>query len=264
MVESCSISDYGVSMCKEALTTKKNYLSHRLVQKSPLFSALSDELLQEMMGYFRVERWGKKTYIDQVTLQSRFFLLLEGRIEMMRTNPDTGRSITVDLLYPGDSFDVITLLDGQIHEMFFSPVDELKVISVPIEKMRQWIWVYPELNQQFMPYLAQKMRDQENKTTDLALYDTTTRLSRIILQNLNKIKFYAGGKQDAHKQHLISGLSDERLARLIGSVRQVINQQLQHWKKQGVIDKKRNQIMINDLETIIDNADYARSMFKNV
>ena len=127
--------------------------------------------------------------------------------------------------------------------------------------MREWIWTYPELNKQFMPYLAQKMRDQENKTTDFALFDITTRLSRIILDNLNKVKNYTGLAQDEHKKHLISGLSDEVLARMTGSVRQVINQHLQHWKKEGVIDKKRRQIVINDLQKIIDEADLTLSRF---
>ncbi len=249
-------------MSRESLTRRTVPLSSKLVQQSHLFAALPEELVREMTEYFRAERWEKKTYIDQETLQHRFYILLEGRIEMMRTNPDTGRSITLDLLSPGDGFDVITLLDGRVHEMFFSPLEALKVISAPIEKMREWIWTYPELNRQFMPYLAQKMRDQEDKTTDLALYDTTTRLSRIILQNLNKIKSYTGMIQNAHEQHLVTGLSDEVLARLVGSVRQVINQHLQYWKKQGVIDKKRNQIMIKDLQAIIDDADYTASIYQ--
>ena len=231
------------------------------MQQSYLFSALPDQLLQEMSEHFKAERWGKKTYIDSELLQQRFFLILEGRIEMIRTNPDTGRSVTLDLLQAGDGFDMVTLLDGQPHEMLFSPLEELKVMSVSIERMRQWIWTYPELNRQFMPYLAQKMRDQENKTTDFALYDTVTRLSRIILQNLNKIKSYTGLAKDEHTQHLITGLSDEVLARLVGSVRQVINQHLQHWKKQGIIDKTRNKIMIKDLQAIIDDANHTVSRF---
>lgn len=248
-------------MSRDSLTRQSVPLSSKLVQQSQLFSTLPEALVKEMTEYFRAERWEKKTYIDQETLQHRFYILLEGRIEMMRTNPETGRSVTLDLLSPGDAFDVITLLDGKPHEMFFSPIEALKVISAPIEKMREWIWTYPELNRQFLPYLAQKMRDQEDKTTDFALYDTTTRLSRIILKNLNKIKTYTGLAQNAHTEHLITGLSDEVLARLVGSVRQVVNQHLQHWKKQGVIDKKRNQIVINDLQAIIDDADYTASRY---
>ncbi len=234
-------------------------LSSKLVQQSHLFSSLPEPLLQEMTKHFKAERWGKKAFIDNEILQRRFFLLLEGRLELLRTHPESGRSITLDLLQPGDGFDVITLLDGQRHEVTLSPLEELKVISVPIEKMKEWIWTYPELNRNFMPYLAQKMRDQEDKTTDFALYDTVTRLSRIILKNIDKTNTYIGNAKDEHQCHLVSGLSDEVLARMVGSVRQVINQHLQHWKQEGTIDKKRNQIKINNLQAIIDDADFSNT-----
>ncbi len=241
-------------MTNESLVKKNVPLSSKLVQKSHLFSSLSDSLLQEMTQHFKAERWGKKSFIDDEILQRRFFLLLEGRLEMLRTHPESGRSITLDLLKPGDGFDVITLLDGKKHEVTLSPLEELKVISVPIEKMKEWIWSYPELNHKFMPYLAQKMRAQEDKTTDFALYDTVTRLSRIILKNIDKIQTYNGIAQNEHESHLVSGLSDEVLGRMVGSVRQVVNQHLQHWKQEGIIDKKRNQIKINNLQAIIDDA----------
>ena len=234
-------------------------LSSRLIQQSHLFSSLPEKRLQEITAHFKAERWAKKNFIDENMLTRRFYLLLEGRLEMIRTNPESGRSITLDLLKPGDGFDLITLLDGRRHDVILSPLEELKVISVPIQKMREWIWMYPSLNQKIMPYLAKKMRDQEDKTVDVALYDTVTRLSRIILNNIDQIKAYTGRIADAHKEHLVSGLSDEVLARMTGSVRQVINQHLQAWKKIGIIDKKRNNIKIHDLQAIMDSADLTQS-----
>ncbi len=236
-------------------------ISTQLVKRSNLFSTLPDALVEEITKNLRAERWSKKTHISPDVLLERFFILEEGRIEMSRVNPDTGRSVTLDLLQPGDSFDVVILLDGQAHDVILSPLEEIKVLSIPMHKMREWIWKYPALNQQFMPYLAKKIREQEDKTTDIALYDTVTRLSRIILKNLNKIKNYRGLAENAHTEHLITGLSDEVLARMVGSVRQVINQHLQEWKKKGVIDKKRNKIIINNLQQIIDDADITSSHF---
>jgi CRP/FNR family cyclic AMP-dependent transcriptional regulator len=90
------------------------------------------------------------------------------------------------------------------------------------------------------------------------LHDVTTRLSRIILQHINKIKFYAGTKEEEHQHHLVNGLTDETLARMTGSVRQVVNKQLQHWKKEGTIDKKRNQLIVNDLERLEREANYSQ------
>lgn len=236
-------------------------INNIIVKQSEIFSSIPDDHIEQITKHLRAERWPKKTYFAPENLVKRFFIILEGRIEMTRTNPDTGRSITLDLLYPGDSLDLICLLDGKAHEADVTLLDELKVISVPIDKMREWIWTYPELNQKFMPYLAKKIRDQEDTTTDIALFDTVTRLSRILLKNLDKMKVYKGLAENEHHEHLVSGLSDELLARMAGSVRQVINQHLQHWKKQGIINKARNKIMINDLQAIKDDADLTLSRY---
>ncbi len=230
-----------------------------LVKQSQFFSALPPALLSEMAEQFRVEEWPKKTFVDGESLMTRFHILLEGQLEMKRSNPETGREVTLDMLYPGDSFDVIVLLDGQPHEMIMAPLTPLKLLSVPIDVMRKWLWSYPELNRQFLPYLARKMREQEDLSTSFVLYDIPTRLSRIILKHIDKIKAYTGDPKQEHRFHLVNGLSDEVLARMVGSVRQVVNKHLQYWKSQGVLTKKRNQLTINDLEALKKEAELTRS-----
>ena len=239
----------------------KNQTSGALIQRCHLFADVKENLAKEIATHFKLGKWKKNSHINQDDLINRFYILIQGRIEMMRVNPDNGRSVTLDLLQPGDGLDIITLLDEKPHEMFFSPVEELRHISVPIKKMREWIWQYPELNKQFMPYVARKLRAQEDKATDFALHDTVTRLSRILLTNLNKKFDYKGKQKNEHQHHLVSGLSDEMLARMVGSVRQVINQHLQHWKQDGVINKTRNMIRINDLQTLLNDAGYTLSHY---
>jgi CRP/FNR family cyclic AMP-dependent transcriptional regulator len=40
----------------------------------------------------------------------------------------------------------------------------------------------------------------------------------------------------------------------------VINKQLQHWKKEGTLDKKRNQLIIKDLEALVKEAKYTETL----
>ncbi len=230
-----------------------------LVKQSPLFASLPDELIQEIAQYFHLIKWGKGDYIDPHNLMTQFYFLQTGQLEMKRSNPDTGREVTLDTLYPGDSFDITTLLDGNPHDVILTPISPIQLISVPMGMMRKWIWTYPELNQKFLPYLAQKIREQEDLASSFVLHDTTTRLSRLILKHINKIKCYTGNKEDEQKTHLINGLSDEALARMIGSVRQVVNKQLQYWQSQGIVNKKRNQLIINDLDAIYKEANILHS-----
>lgn len=274
-------------------------------QQSQFFAELPPTLLADMSAQFRQEVWAKNHYISPQILQQRFHIILDGRLEIKRSNPETGRELTLDVLQAGDSFDVITLLDDQPHEVTLSPLSKLVLLSVPMATMRQWLWTYPALNRQFMQYLAQKMRAQEDLSSSLVLQDVATRLGRLMLNhlyqvppqsqqspvnpttrppakmeanrsqtalmpalstlrganpqtNLQTTPHNTAGKVASHtptaipRYHppVIKGLSDEMIARMIGSARQVVNKQLQQWKSEGVIDKKRNQLIIHDVETL--------------
>jgi CRP-like cAMP-binding protein len=234
--------------------------SPTLVKQAKLFANLPIQLIENFQQEFQLTEWHKGDYIPASILNERFFVMLDGQLELKQGNPDTGKEVTVDMLYAGDCFDLMVLLDNQPHEVIITPLTTVKLLSVSLAIMRNWLWQYPEFNKQFMPYLAKKMREKEQQTINFALYDITTRLSRIILQQINKIKFYTGLKDEEHQHHLVNGLNDETLARMVGSVRQVVNKQLQHWKTKGILTKKRNQLIINDLEALEKEAQYTQSL----
>jgi CRP-like cAMP-binding protein len=231
-----------------------------LVKQANIFADLPPKLIEDFQQEFQLNEWHKGDYINPEILTQRFFVVIEGQLEIKQSNPDTGREATLDMLYAGDCFDLMVLFDDLPHEVIISPLTTVKLLSVKLATMRHWLWSYPEFNQQFMPYLAKKMREKEQQASSLILHDVTTRLSRIILEHINKIKFYTGTKEQEHQHHLVNGLTDETLARMTGSVRQVVNKQLQHWKKEGTIDKKRNQLIIKDLETLEKEAKYTQTL----
>jgi len=231
-----------------------------LVKQSNIFSDLPVKLIEDFQQEFQLNEWRKGDYINADILMQRFFVVIDGQIEIKQSNPDTGREATLDMLYAGDCFDLMVLLDNQPHDVIISPLTTVKLLSVKLATMRHWLWTYPEFNQQFMPYLAQKMREKEQQASSLILNDVPTRLSRIILNHINKIKFYTGAKEEEHQHHLVNGLNDDTLARMAGSVRQVINKQLQLWKKAGTLDKKRNQLIVKDLEALEKAAKFTETL----
>lgn len=240
-----------------------NKAVHLPQKVSPVFVQQVDlfaDIPVKFVEHFQLNEWQVNDYIDPRILSERFFVIFEGQIEIKQSHPDTGREVTLDMLYAGDCFDLMVLFDEQPHAVIISPLTKVKLLSVEISLMRQWLWTYPEFNRQFMPYLAKKMREKEQQVSDLVLCDVSTRLSRIILQHINKIKLYNGPNDEAYKYHLVNGLNDETLARMAGSVRQVVNKQLQDLKNKGIIEKKRNQLIIKNLEALEKEAQYTHEL----
>lgn len=233
-------------------------VSPLLVEQVDVFADLPAKFIED----FELNEWEANQYINPNVLEKRFFVIFEGQIEIKQSHPETGREVTLDMLYAGDCFDLMVLFDGKPHDVIISALTRVKVLSIELSVMRHLLWNYPEFNKQFMPYLAKKMREQEQQVSDLVLCDVTTRLSRIILEHITKIKLYTGTKDDEHRYHLVNGLNDETLARMTGSVRQVINKHLQELKSKGILDKKRNQLIVKDLEALKKEAQYAHELPK--
>lgn len=234
---------------------KRNHKRYRfckdVLQQSPLFKGLDETCLDDMLTLFRNEQWERGAQQDAALFKKRFFLILQGRVELFRVNPETGKSITLFILGPGDGIDIVALLNTECaHHLQASALEPVSLISVPLKSARRWIEQHPQFNRSFLPYLGKQMSQMEELATDLALYDTMTRLARLILRNIVP-KSQKGSDEHWHLK-LIHDLHDEALARMVGSVRQVVNRHLQHWRKQGVLHRNKFSIEVDDLDRLED------------
>ncbi|WP_457676699.1 Crp/Fnr family transcriptional regulator [Thiolapillus sp.] len=223
------------------------------LNRSPLFGGLPESLLREMVAGFQHRRYAKGRVFAAEELGSRFFVIVSGRLKISRSNPDTGRSVVLFMAGPGDGFDLITLLDGQPHEIEHRAMDELELLSAPIDQVRHWISVYPEFNQRFLPYLGQVIRNMENLTSELVLYDTTSRLARLILRHTSTERHF----EVPHPPlpvHLITDLRHEDLAQMLGSVRQVVNRHLQALIRKGILHHEKGSLLVKDLRALKSQA----------
>jgi len=218
-----------------------------LLRHSPLFEGLDSAVLDEMLSHFRRETWQQGRRVSEQESGQRFHIILAGRLKMGQVNPDTGRMVTLFLLQPGDAFDVISLLDGEFNPVILEARDDLMMLSTPLREARRWIEEHPVFNRSFLPYLGQQMRSLANLAGELALHDTETRLARLILRHVRH-------EEPGKPLRLIHNLSHESLAEMIGSVRVVVNRQLQHWQRDGVVVTRRGELIIKELETLLKKA----------
>jgi len=218
------------------------------LQKSPLCKGLNRQILEDMMRLFTRRTWSKGTQLSEKQSRGYFHILLHGRLELTRIHPDTGRQITLYLLGPGDGYDILTLLDGQKHDVLPVVLDDVETLSTHLDTVRQWIAEHPEFNRCFLPYIGEQIRQLENLSTDLALHDTVTRLARLILHyvDLNATSSTAG----KYPVRLIHDFSHDTLACMVGSVRTVVNRHLQQLKKDGVVDFHRGHLAVRNLERL--------------
>jgi CRP-like cAMP-binding protein len=215
------------------------------LRNSILFSELDKTTLEAMLRMYRRETWPKGAHLPPKQAIEYFTVIISGRLELTRISPWSGRQITLFTLTSGDAFDVITLLDGREHDIEPVALEPLEIITASLDKVRRWVEEQPEFNRAFLPYLGEKIRRLEDLTADLALSETITRLAKLILQQA--VPDIALLDENVKRPLLINTLSDEAMARMIGSVRVVVNRHLQDFIKMGLISTSYGELVVQDL-----------------
>jgi len=217
----------------------------KALKKSPLFCNISQSLLESMMDLFKYEVWPSKRTIMPDDIKNSFHIIISGRLEITKINQESGRMIILNMLEAGDGFDLMQLLSSKPCDGIMQVRDDVELISVPINTVKQWLIDYPEFNVNFLLYLGKQMRLVAELAGDLALHDTETRLARLIVRHIDK--------RDLSNIHLelINDLPHDVLAEMIGSVRIVVNRQLQHWRKNGIVSLEHGHIHVENLEKLL-------------
>ncbi len=185
-----------------------------------------------------------ETLFSSDELMRYFYVVISGKIKTYQLNFDNGKEQTIFVYREGDMFDTIVLLDGQPHDVMYEALEDSELLQLPIEEVRHLLRTNESFNRMFFPYLAQQMRHVEELATDLSLYSTSERLIKLLLQNLdpnNRLKY-----------KLIQGLSNTEIAKLIGTVRHVVERHLKALKADGTIATKNKDIQILDANRLLE------------
>ncbi|QOP40425.1 Crp/Fnr family transcriptional regulator [Sulfurimonas marina] len=173
-----------------------------------------------------------------------FYIVVDGRIKTYQINFENSKEQTIFIYRRGDMFDVISLLDNQVHDVMYEILEDCKVLKLPIERVRYWLENDPTFGKNFFPYLAAQMRHTEELTTDIALYSTQDRLINLLVDNINPEKHF--------KYQLLQNLSNSEIAKLLGTVRHVIERSLKQLKADNIIETSRKNIKIKSLQKLLE------------
>lgn len=220
------------------------------MDKKALTASLTELPLNEIVTEAQEQTFGKgETPFTSDMTQNYFYFILEGKIKISQINIETGKEQTTALLTQGDMFDIVTLLDQKAHHYIATTLGPTRLMQAPIAQIRELLHTNPEFNKNFFPYLATQMRNLEDLAIDISLYDVYERTLRLIARNLSE-------DDEGMQLHLINDLSHEELASLLGTVRKVLNKNLQRLKQEGVIDISRKKLTLKDIKKLFEKIEY--------
>lgn len=173
-----------------------------------------------------------------------FYVIKQGKIKTYQLNLNNGKEQTIFILREGDMFDTVILLDETAHDVMYQAMEETVAFRIPINHVRSLIENNIEFNKKFFPYLAKQMRHLEEQTTDISLYSTEERLVKLLIQNLDP--------SNVMKYNIIHGLSNTEIAKLLGTVRNVVERHLKKLKQDDLLEAKNKKLKIHNAHTLLE------------
>jgi len=223
--------------------------SLEILGHSPLFAGMDDTLLEDMLEIFHYESWNRGgSAISPKQATDHLYLIIRGRAKVSIYKPDTGREHILFLIGPGDGFDLISLLNDEWNNAVVTALEDMEVLFTTVQQARDWLNQHPEFYRAFMPYLGRQMRGLADQVADLSLYNSEARLARLILRNL------VHDKSPQEARH-INGLSQEALASMIGSGREVVTRHMHKWKQKKIITGQRGNWSVLDTQALLEKAE---------
>lgn len=174
-----------------------------------------------------------------------FYFVMSGKIKIYDIDLESSKEQILYMLVHGDMFDVVSLLDGKPNQYISEVLEDVHVIELPLEDVKEMILRDDKFRQYFYTYIASQLKSMEDLAVSLSFYDVYQR----VLQLFTRFTEVIDGKP---KLKIINNLKHEDIASMVGSVRKVVNRSLQKLKKDGIIDISRKNIYIKNFQKLHD------------
>lgn len=172
------------------------------------------------------------------------YFIESGTVKLSYVDP-TGKRVSLPPRGPGDMFGELSLIGERRRNHYAEALDEGVIIQIYREHFLGFVRSQPWLLLQLLEVFGQRIRELEGLVQDLAFRDIESRLSRqlLLLSSEYGIKT---------KNGILIGfrLTHRDLAEMIGSARENTTMVLNRLARQGLLDKRRYQIVIKDIEKL--------------
>lgn len=206
-----------------------------------LFGSLRPEALAELVRLARERELAQGEMLFLVGEKAAgLFVIVSGRIRAFRVNAQ-GREQTLHIEGPGATLAEVPVFDDGAYPATAIAEEPATVLFLPKDDVRQFMLRHPELGLTALKLMAQRLRGHAELVDALSLQQVGQRIARFLLDH-------------AQGSHVDLAITNEELARQVGSVREVVSRTLARLERDGLIAQenagKRRSIVISNVAAL--------------
>ena len=209
-----------------------------------LFSELEDELLEQLLQTANIRTYAKgATVFTRGEDGERLFAILRGRVKISVFSEE-GREAVLAVMKPGDFFGEIAFLDGSVRTADATAIEEIEVISVRRGDFFPVLESGSNIYRKIVMVLCERLRQTNEAIEDSIFLTVPARVAKTLI----KLSQSYGETLSPGRIKLNIKMSQQELANLIGTSREVVNRHLRSLQSDGVISNEGGFIVIEQLE----------------
>jgi CRP-like cAMP-binding protein len=208
-----------------------------ILKMNPMFADIGSEELQRLAGLCHTQLLG----LGEVLFQKgdpgdALFGVRRGQIRI-ETGASDGSRLTLNFMGPGDLFGEVAVLDGQNRTADATAGEVSELFVLRREDFLAFLEREPQVAVRLIELLCQRIRWMSERMEESVLQPLPVRLAR---------RLCALASDYGSEVHI----SQEQLGIFVGAARESVNRQLQHWRKDGILDLQRGRILLQNMNKL--------------
>jgi len=216
-IESLKTVNYFAGLDTAELEAIKPYITEKMVAKGEVF-------------LFEGE-WSEYLYF-----------LIGGLVKVYKTSSN-GKEQILHIAPPGESLNDVSTFDGGVNQASMLAMTPVHLYAVRKEDLKHILNEHPRIYLNILKALAYRIRRDSNLVEELSSTQVMGRLAKLLL-----------GKYAGEETTIGLYLTQQDMASMIGTCREVVNRSLKIMEEKGAIRLGRHRVIVLDRDLLADMA----------
>jgi CRP/FNR family transcriptional regulator len=220
-------------------------VSTELLKRCPLFAGLKEGDLRTVKAIANLKRVGKKEILFSDGEEAKgFYVILSGKVKLYKISPE-GKEQILHVVSTPDAFAEAALFLEGSYPAFAEALEDSQLLFFPKRDFIQLIEKNPQLSVNMIVSLSQFLRRFASLIEELSLKEVSSRIAKYLIDLSLKLS-----KEGKNPKEVELDLSKTQLASKLGTISETLSRTLSKMKAKGMIDVKKNRILILNREAL--------------
>ncbi len=220
-------------------------MSVDLLRRCPLFAGLKEEDLKKIRTIASPKQVGKRGVLFSDGEEAKgFYVILSGKIKLYKISPE-GKEQILHVVSAPDAFAEAALFLEGSYPAFAEALIDSQLLFFPKRDFIQLIEKNPQLSINMIVSLSHFLRRFASLIEELSLKEVSSRIAKHLIDLSLK-----SAKEGKSPREVELDLSKTQLASKLGTISETFSRTLAKMKAKGIIDVKKNRILILNRETL--------------